>query len=274
MYNIECTKNKKINIQQIRLDILRMAFAAGKNEAHLGSSLSLVEILAVLYDNYSLVDLPYEHKKDTLIISKGHGIMAQYAILKQLGIIKDEELDSYKHDNTRLYAHPTINNDFGIDFSMGSLGQGLSIGSGVALAYHYKGEKNSKVFILLGDGECNEGAIWEAAMFITTHHLTNLVVIIDRNYFQYDDKTEDIISLEPFISKWESFGFQTRKIDGHNIDEIEKTISLQTNKPLVIIAETIKGKGISFMENTSVWHTGYLKQDLYEKAVSEITRGR
>lgn len=256
---------------KLRLDMLKMAYSAGKAGAHIGPALSLTEVMAALYFSVMNFDPknPQAENRDRLILSKGHGVIAQYAALKELGIIKEEELTSFKQNNTELYAHPSLNHHLGIEFSSGSLGQGLSLGAGCALALKRK-KNNAHVFVILGDGECNEGSVWEAAMFASYQKLDNLTVIIDKNNIQYDDFTENVLSMEPLDKKWESFGFETRVVDGHDIEQLKKILNKQHEKPLAVIAETVKGKGVSFMENNPKWHNGILSAEQYEIAVKEV----
>lgn len=251
---------------------MEMGFHCGVNGAHFGGSLSLVEIMAVLYGRIMDFDVlnPMAENRDRLILSKGHGVMAQYAVLRQIGILADEELLAFKHNGSELSAHPSINPRLGIEFSSGSLGQGLSLGIGVALALIRKKNLSSRVFVILGDGECDEGSVWEAALSATHYGLNNLVTIVDRNHLQYDGDTEMIMPIENFSAKWRAFGWQTIECDGHNEQELEKALLTKSEKPIVIIANTIKGKGISFMENQSKWHNGVLTKSLYETALAEL----
>ena len=260
-------------LNEMRLDMLKMTYSAGKTGAHIGPALSMTELMAVLYlkiMNFNKKN-HLEENRDRLILSKGHGVIAQYAALKQIGLISDEELTTFKQNYSELSAHPTLNKRFGLEFASGSLGQGVSQGVGVALALRHKGNNKSKVYVILGDGECNEGQIWEAAASASQFKLDNLIVIIDKNNIQYDDFTKNVIDMSPLKDKFKCFGFHTVEINGHDITAIEK--ALQTDhlgRPLCIIANTIKGKGISFMENEPKWHNNVLTEELYNQAVSEI----
>ena len=257
---------------EMRLDILRMGKAAGNAGLHFGGSLSMVEILASLYlevMNISKSTLCAE-ERDRFILSKGHGVPAVYAVLKQMGILQDNDLDSFKTDSTRLYAHPSMNPDMGIEFSSGSLGQGLSLGVGTAIALKRKKNYSSRVYVLLGDGECDEGMIWEAAMSASHFALDNLVAIVDRNGLQYDGNTENIMGLESLSDKWKSFGWYVIEINGHSIEECCNAFQTHSDKPIVIIANTIKGKGISFMENDPSWHHKTLSKEQQMLAIEEI----
>lgn len=261
--------SKKANA--MRKDILKMAMAAGDSGLHFGGSLSLIEIIASLYlytmnfskDNYRT------EVRDRLIMSKGHGVPALYAALRQLGILSEEDLDTFKQDITELYGHPSMNEALGIEFSSGSLGQGLSLAVGTAIALK-KRNSLSRIFVILGDGECNEGSIWEAATAATHYKLNNIMVIVDRNHLQYDGDTESIMSMGQLEDKFLSFGWETYVIDGHDIERCCEAFCKRSEKPIAIIADTIKGKGISFMENDPKWHHNRLTKQQYEKAIEEL----
>lgn len=256
----------------IRRDILEMGFFCGVNGAHFGGSLSLVEIMAVLYSQIMNLNAatPAEALRDRLILSKGHGVMAQYAALRQVGVLDAEALHSFKQNDSKLSAHPAINLEMGIEFSSGSLGQGLSLGVGSALALQMKGNTSSRVYVVLGDGECGEGAIWEAALSASRYGLRNLVAIIDRNRLQYDGDTEMILPLENFAEKWKAFGWDVANCNGHDEEQLVVVLSESHQKPFVLIADTVKGKGVSFMENSPQWHNGVLTKSMYETALSEL----
>lgn len=236
----------------------------------------MIEIIAALYlgvGNIFVDEEAYE-KRNRVIISKGHGMPAVYAVLKQMGVIAEEELLGFKNGESELYAHPAINERLGVEFSSGSLGQGLSLGVGCALALRHKGLVNSRVYVVLGDGECNEGSVWEAALSAQKYGLSQLCAIIDRNGMQYDGKTEQVLSMEPFSEKWESFGWHVLNVDGHDVVACQKAFLTQIDKPVVVIANTIKGKGISFMENEPKWHFGQLTGKQFEEAWKEIADDR
>lgn len=251
--------------KRIRKDILDMTKATGPTGAHIGGAMSLVEILYCLYFEC------FDFKKDHIILSKGHGIMALYGIFNQLGLLKEGELLTFKKDETRLYAHPSLNSDLPIEFASGSLGQGLSLGVGEAIADKMNGLAN-KTIVVLGDGECDEGQIWEAAMSASHFSLDNLVAIVDCNQIQYDGSTSQIMNLEPLDKKWESFGWDVNVIDGHSIQEIVEALKKEANnKPLLILAKTIKGKGVSFMEGNPLWHNHTLNEEQYRSALEELS---
>lgn len=251
---IEKLKRKS---QWVRQTVLEMCLAAGAG--HIAPAFSCVEILVALYYGNILCfksrDIKWKDR-DRFILSKGHGCAALYAILADLGFLSISELKSYCQSGSRLGGHSESNVP-GIEASTGSLGHGLSIGAGIAFAAKLDGKKYLTV-VLLGDGECQEGSVWEAAMFSAQHHLNNLIAIIDRNKLQAIDYTEKAVGLEPFSEKWSSFGWEVRTINGHSFEELLSTFSdirhRRSNKPLAIIALTTKGKGISFMENKPIWH--------------------
>ena len=265
----------KKTLQQMRVDLLKMALSAGAQGAHMGGSLSLVEIMAVLYLEVMKVNLQNmsDEARDRLIMSKGHGVMAQYAALKQLGLLSEADILTYKANDSKVAAHPFVNGQLGIEFSSGSLGQGVSLGVGTALALRRKNNLSSRVFVILGDGECDEGSVWEAAASAAHFDLSNLVVIVDKNGLQYDGDTTAVLSMENLAEKWAAFGWNVLEVDGHDVDALRKALTENSSKPLAIVAKTVKGKGISFMENNPQWHNGVVSQKLFEQAVAELEAG-
>lgn len=261
-----------MNIREMRIDILKMALAAKSQGAHLGGSLSMVEIMAVLYEvmNFNPQDVCAENR-DRLIVSKGHGVMAQYAALKQLGLLTDKELATFKAESSRLTVHPSVLPELGIDCATGSLGQGLSFGVGMALGLRLNKNTQSKVFVILGDGECNEGSVWEAASYAAHLKLNTLTVIVDKNGLQNDGATQDILDMEDMEEKWRAFGWEAISVDGHDISNLDKALKkTSSNKPIALIASTVKGKGISFMENISQWHYGIVTQNIFDQALADL----
>jgi len=225
---------------------------------HIAGCMSVVEILTVLYHRILRVDPknPEEPNRDRFILSKGHASVAWYAILAQKGFIDEDELATYGQGGTRLGGHPDKLKLPGVEASTGALGHGLAFGMGMAVAGKMDG-KNYHTYVLLGDGECQEGSVWEAAMFAPQHKLDNLTVIIDYNKLQALDRLDKIVGLEPLVDKWESFGWEVCEVNGHDVAELEETLSavpFAANKPSLIVAHTVKGKGISFMENVPIWH--------------------
>ena len=275
-YNIvdieKINQAKKFSIK-LRSNILKMAYAAGSNSAHIGGALSIADILGFLFSNVINFEKknPFWEDRDRFILSKGHACLAYYAALNIIGYIKDDELNTFEKNKSNLLGHPVINRDIGIEFSNGSLGMGLSLAIGVALSMQ-KRKKDSKVFVILGDGECNEGSIWEAAMSIPNLNLKNIFVIIDRNNFQQTGSNNSIMDLRNLKDKWSSFGWHTEEIDGHNLDNINSYFNnnISNKSPNVLIANTIKGKGFSFCENNNNWHHSMLSKSQYEIALKEL----
>jgi|TARA_B110000881_G_C18532325_1_gene493811 transketolase len=265
---------KKISIS-IRKNILLMAKSAGSSSAHIGGALSIADVMSVLVGEQMKLSSKKngysEDERDRIILSKGHGCLAYYAGLFEFGFLSKEDLVTFEKNGSELLGHPVRNKKKGIDFSTGSLGMGLSLGIGVALAAKKK-NKSFSVYVILGDGECNEGSVWEAAMSAAHFKLDNVTIIIDNNNFQQTGSNEKIMSLGNIKSKWESFGWHTEQIDGNNIDEILSTFKKisEIKKPKAIIAKTIKGKGVSFIENNNVWHHSILTQKKYDEAINEL----
>ena len=259
----------------VRKNILEMAVSAGASSAHFGGALSITEIVSTLFAHQMKIDKknPKWEERDRFILSKGHACLAYYAALCEIGYISKEELKTFEKNDTNLLGHPVANRNLGIDFSNGSLGMGLSLGIGVAIASKKK-KKNFDVYVIVGDGECNEGSIWESAMAAPHFKLDNLYVVIDKNNFQQTGSNEEIMNVANLKDKWSSFGWHTVELDGHNIEELYnffnkgKTI----NKPKAIIANTVKGKGFSFSENNNDWHHSILSKSFYEKAMNELKK--
>jgi len=259
----------------IRKNILEMALAAGASSSHFGGALSITEIISVLFSDQMKIkkDNPKYEGRDRFILSKGHACLAYYAALSEVGYISKEELKTFEKDDSNLLGHPVINRDLGIDFSNGSLGMGLALGIGVALALK-KRKKDINVYVVLGDGECNEGSVWEAAMAAPNFKLNNLYAIIDKNNFQQTGSNEDIMDNPNLKEKWSSFGWNTKEVDGHNINELLSFFEegRTIDKPKALIANTIKGKGFSFSENNNDWHHSVLTKSLYEKGLQELIK--
>ena len=257
--------------KNVRKNIIKMIYNA--ESGHPGGSLSAVEILIVLF-KYCMnhcPDNPKDKFRDRFILSKGHASPAYYAILHECGYLSNEELETFRTLGSRLQGHPTNTWLDCIEVSTGSLGQGLSIGCGVAMAL--KMDKNpARVYVLLGDGELQEGNIWEAMMQIPHRKLNNLTAIIDRNRLQIDGNTESIKALDNLNAKLQAFNWNVIEINGHNVQEIYSALenSKLSDKPTMIIANTIKGKGIRFMENNHSWHGRTLKWEEYILALNEL----
>ena len=268
-------KNIKNFALNIRKNILEMAVAAGSSSAHFGGALSIAEIVSTLFAYQMKIDNknPNWEERDRFILSKGHACLAYYAALSEIGYISKDELKTFEKNDTNLLGHPVINKNLGIEFSNGSLGMGLSLGIGVAISSIKKG-KNFNVYVILGDGECNEGSVWEAAMAAPNFKLKNLYAIIDKNNFQQTGSNKEIMDVSNLKDKWSSFGWHTTELDGHNIQELYNffNTSNEINKPKAIIANTIKGKGFSFSENNNDWHHSVMTKSLYEKAIKELAK--
>lgn len=257
----------------IRLQILETALNAGKG--HVPPAFSWVEIAVALFYGGILRFKPEEPRwpeRDRFILSKGHGCLTLYVILADLGFFPKSELDRFGGDGSLLAGHPDIAIP-GVEIVSGSLGHGLGIGAGLALAAKMDGQ-DWLVFTLLGDGECNEGSIWEAAMFASHHKLSNLVAIIDRNHLGATDFTENFVSLEPLALRWQSFGWEVVTVDGHSFSQLLEAFSnvrrRTSQQPLVVIANTIKGKGVSFMEGSPLWHHRLPKGQEVQIALQEL----
>jgi len=270
--------NKKINYLkkksvEIRYEILKTIFDAKKG--HIGGALSCVDILITLYFGKILnfnPKLPKKKDRDIFLFSKGHASISLYVILSKLGFFSKNKLKEFNKAAGKIAEHPDQRLP-GIEAVSGSLGHGLNIGAGISLANKID-KKNIFTFVLLGDGECYEGTVWEAAMFASHFKLGNLVAIIDRNNLTVLNKTEKIIKLEPFKDKWKSFGWNVITVDGHNYYQLYQKISkikkAKLSKPTVFIANTVKGKGIREMENQIAWHHGVPSKTMFENAKKEL----
>lgn len=241
------------------------------NVGHIGSALSIADIISTLFAYELRHGGSNDPLRDRFILSKGHAALALYAALHLKGILTRNELETYCQDGSMLGVHPEHHLS-GIDFSTGSLGHGLSIGAGSALAARMK-DQDYRVFVLVSDAECNEGSLWEAVMFAGHHRLSNLVAIVDNNGQQALGKTKDIIDLSPLGKKWETFGWEVHEVDGHDVTVLRETFSgLDTARggPKVVICDTVCGKGVSFMERKVEWHYLPLSEAQYLQALNEI----
>ena len=260
--------------RNLRLTIVDvMAWSGG---AHVGGSLSIADILTILYFKYLKVDPknPQWEDRDRFVLSKGHTAAGYIPVLAQKGYFAEEELKSFNHFGSPFAMHPDSNKVIGCDVSTGSLGHGLSIAAGLGLGGRYL-KKSYKTVCLLGDGECCEGSVWEAAMSIAHYKLTNVIAVVDRNRLMIDGFTEEVMSLEPFADKWRAFGFEVIEIDGHDFDQLDGAFEKAwnaTEKPVMILANTVKGKGVDFMENNVVYHYASGDSALCEKAKASIMR--
>jgi transketolase len=257
---------------RIRYHTLWMTHRA--KSSHIGSNYSMAELLAVLYGKILRVNPadPDWPDRDRFILSKGHACAALYAVLAECGFFPLEWLDTFCQNGSRLVGHATHTYVPGVEVSTGSLGHGLSLATGMALAAKRDG-KQYRVFALLSDGECDEGSTWEAALFASHHGLDNLVALVDYNKIYSMGFVKEVVDLEPFAAKWRSFGWAVREIDGHNLAEIEAPLSqvpYESARPSCLIAHTIKGKGVSFMENDVLWHFRSPQGEEFEAALTEL----
>ncbi len=262
----------EIMAKKVRKGIIEAVYS--NNSGHPGGSLSIADILTVLYFKEMNINPknPKWEDRDRLVLSKGHCSPALYSCLANRGYFPVEDLKTFRNINSYLQGHPDMKNIPGVDMTTGSLGQGLSSANGMAIAGKMEG-KNYRVYCILGDGEIEEGQIWEAAMTSAKYKLDNLCVIVDNNNLQIDGTIEEVMSPYPIDEKFRSFGFQIINIDGHNIREIIDALDVAKNvkeKPVCIIAKTIKGKGISYMENKAEWHGKAPNEEQYELALKEL----
>lgn len=258
---------------EMRKNALHMAYAAGNHAAHFGGAMSIIDILAVLYGKVMNLDKenPQWEERDRFILSKGHGSIGYYAALVEYGYIPKSEMDKFEQNDSYLMGHPIYTPEHGIEFTNGSLGIGLSLGIGTALAAKKKNQ-NYMAYVLLGDGEIDEGSVWEGVMAAPQFELDNLCMIIDCNGLQLGGKTEDIMSHNNLKTQLEAFGWNTVEVNGHDLETLYDTFkSVKKNKkPTAIVAHTIKGKGFSFSENNNVWHHAILTLPQYESAIKEL----
>ena len=261
-----------VECKDIRKRILGLSFQAGNNGSHLGGSLSSVEILNTLY-NSDFDFNPSHNDRDRFILSKGHAALALYCVLESVGLITKADSESFEQNGTSFFAHAKKDITKGIEFSGGSLSLGVSFSVGVALACKQK-HLNNRIFVLLGDGECDEGLVWEALMSAVNYQLDNLTIIVDSNGLQSDGYTKDIMNHAPIEDRFSGFGCDVICVDGHNEVELRQAYKQRGhNAPLVVIARTVKGKGVSFMENIQSWHHGFLSQMQYEQALEDVDNG-
>jgi len=255
---------------EIRKTLLTMIYTA--KTGHTGGALSSADILTALYYRVLRVkpENPQWEKRDRFVLSKGHCVEGYYAILGDLGFFPKEELKEFSRFGSRLIGHPN-NKVPGVEVNTGALGHGLPVGVGMAIGLK-KDNSGSMVYVLMGDGEQGEGSIWEAAMAAAHYKLDNLVGILDRNYLQISGNTEDVMSLEPLADRWRAFGWEVRRIDGNNMQQVVNTLEAApvSGKPTLIIADTVKGKGVREMENAAKWHHGVPDEKLYKSAVAQL----
>ncbi len=260
--------------RELRLTVIDvMAWSGG---AHVGGSLSIIDILAILYFKYLDVHPadPQWDERDRFILSKGHAAAGLIPVLAKRGFFPEETLKTFNHFGSPFAMHPDSNKVIGCDASAGSLGHGLSMAVGMALGARQR-KMPWKTVCLMGDGECCEGSIWEAAMSAPHFKLGNLIGIVDRNRFMIDGETEDVMPLEPFADKWRAFGWEVVEVDGHDLDQLDEALAkawAATDVPVLILANTIKGKGVDFMENNVVYHYASADSELCARAKASILK--
>ena len=261
--------------QELRLTVIDVVAWSGG--AHVGGSLSMMDIMTILYFKYLNLDPanPQWEDRDRFILSKGHAAAGYIPVLAKKGYFPEETLKTFNHFGSPFAMHPDCNKVIGCDASAGSLGHGLSMAVGLGLGAKYL-QKDWKTVCLMGDGECGEGSIWEAAMSASNFKLGNVIGIVDRNRLMIDGKTEDVMALEPFADKWRAFGWDVVEIDGHDFDQLDEALArawAATEQPVLILANTIKGKGVDFMENNVVYHYASADSELCAKAKASIMKG-
>lgn len=265
-------EKKAHELRMLTLDTTKWA-----GSAHIGGGMSALDVMTVLYHKYMKIDVsnPNWEDRDRFILSKGHVGVAYAPILCDLGFNDKELLKTFNLSNSTMGIHLDSNKVVGVDASTGSLGHGMSIAVGTALAAKVLG-KDYKTYVLLGDGECDEGSNWEAAMSAAHYKTTNMISFVDRNKCMIDGRTEDVMRLEPLADKWASFGFEVKVIDGNNIKEIceavDEALANTGDKPYMIILDTIKGCGIDFMEDDYTWHYGAIDDNKYEQAKASLVK--
>ena len=258
--------------KNIRRNIVEMVYSA--SSGHPGGSLSVTDIMTALYFSELKINVnnPKDENRDRLVLSKGHCSPALYSVLAEKGFLKQDDLKTFRKTDSYLQGHPDMKKIPGVDMTSGSLGQGLSVANGMAISAKLD-NKDYRVYCIMGDGEIQEGQIWEAAMTSSHYKLDNLCAIVDNNNLQIDGTIEEVMSPYPIDKKFESFGFNVIKIDGHNFEEIISAFEIAKTvkgKPTVIIAKTMKGKGVSYMENKASWHGKAPNEEEYKIAIEEL----
>jgi transketolase len=257
----------RLSSRQIRRIILDQSRRA--HVGHIGSALSVADIIAALYGGVLRIPAPADPERDRFILSKGHAALTVYAALHLRGWISQADLNTYCADDSLLGVHPEQALP-GVDFSTGSLGHGLAMGAGAALAARLQ-HADRRVFVLVSDAECNEGALWETVMFAAHHRLSNLIAIVDLNGQQALGYTADVLCLSPLAARWQAFGWDVHEVDGHDGDAIARTVAnLHGDLPHVLVAHTVFGKGVSYMESQIKWHYWPMSDDEYRQAVAEV----
>ena len=265
-------KQLQLTACKVRMGVIESTY--GAKAGHPGGSLSAAEVFTYLYFKEMNIDPqnPQKEDRDRFVLSKGHTTPGLYAALANRGFFPVEDLPTFRHIDSYLQGHPNMNTVPGVDMSTGSLGQGVSVATGMALGLKKQG-KSARVYALLGDGEIQEGQVWEACMFAAHYKLDNMVVIVDNNGLQIDGNIADVMSPYPIVDKLESFGFYVQAIDGHDFDAIEAAFAnakATQGKPSAIVMKTVKGKDVSFMENNAGWHGKAPNAEQYEQARAEL----
>lgn len=259
--------------REVRKGIIELAHACGR-AAHPGPALSCADLCTAIYYGFMDVDPqnPEKEDRDRLILSKGHACPVIYSILGDMGFFSKEEYKKLRHLDGKLQGHPAYGKTPGVDMTSGSLGNGLGIGLGMAYYLKHQGKK-SKVFVVLGDGEMNEGTLWEAINVAPALKTDNLIAVVDQNYFQSCGSTEDINPMQNMAERWRAFGWNVLEVNGHDMADIVSKLQMATNHhgtPNCIVAQTIKGKGVSFMEHNNAWHQGPVNDEQYQIAMKEL----
>ena len=260
--------------RQLRIESLRMIYRRG--QGHPGGTFSAAEMIAALYFHQMKIDpsKPDWEARDRFILSKGHASAILYAALAKRGYFPEQELETWGHLGGRLQGHPDRLKTPGVDMSAGCLGHGISIAAGLGLSARLKGN-DYRTYVMAGDGECQAGIIWEGAMLASKYRLSNVIVLVDYNEVQLDGTVQEIMPMMPFREKWQAFDWNTIKIDGHDVKAILEALdaaAATSDKPTVIIAQTVKGKGVSFMEGKAEWHAKVPNKEEFERAIAELEK--
>lgn len=257
----------------IRLDVVRMSANSKRTGAHIGGSFSVAEILAALYGKvlHLYPDNPTNEFRDRVILSKSHAAIALYSALSYAGFISREQIENALLPDSELFKHPHKSLERGIECSGGSLGMGLSFAVGMAKGLRLKNNDVSRIFVILGDGECNEGSVWEAAASIVNYNYNNIITIVDANGFQLDGAGDDVMYMGRAEKRWESMGFDVVCVDGHDVSALVTELMPHRSKPTVVFCHTVKGKGVSFTENRVEWHMGHMSTEQTEQALKELS---
>lgn len=256
--------------KRARRNIIEMHYSS--NDSHIGCSMCIVDMLVALYFRVMKLNLakPKDFERDRFILSKGHAVSAVYAVMCERGFFPNEALATFAKNGSKIASHVERDVLPGVETNGGSGGHGLSLGIGMALVSRVD-KIQYRVFVLMGDGELQEGSVWEALMFASSRNLSNLTLIVDRNVFQTQNKVDDVVAIEPLTEKFKAFGWNVDEVDGHDIEKFADVLGKTHNGPHAVIAHTIKGKGVSFMEGSGDWHNGLLTEGQYKIAAKELS---